>query len=900
MAIAPSYMRRKPLSSMLDFAEERAREAASLGDVITKLAQPTLTSMGAAPEPAVQRGPAPAPQKLGTMTGPATVTRAGSTIDPATITDPLFRSMVKQESGFRTDAVSPKGATGVAQIMPSTAVDPGFGVPSIFDLADASGIDYSSRTQDEAKRLLLQQPDLNLQFGQLYKNAMSDRYGGDPKLTAAAYNAGAGAVDKYGGVPPFAETQGYVAAVVPGANGLTVSTKGGGFGGAPQNVEDILGSLYPQTSPEDEKRLRRKDFLAAAGQGLSALSQGNPVDFTNIRQAAEARRQQGVTDMRERERARAAASLVYSQTGDADMAGAIASGAIQYGDVINERERQRIERDADLAKVKQAQVSGTLAKVYADVLPTLGLSDAAAKTITDGIASGMDPAVLLAPSQLAKVADEARKSEEAAADAAALRESAIASFLASGDPIKQRAAEYMSLSDMSVQEASKLAVDELGKPDEKAYQFEAEIKARMEALGEDRATATRSVLDKATQQGINLTLGPDGKITGVSVGGTAPAGGTAVPGSVIDIAKPEPGTIQGVTSEGDVTQQPIPGAVAPQQALVDLATSQQAAEIAAAEAAVAAEAAPVDLEAKRVELATQQQALTEAITTAPDAAVKLNAEARLAEVNAQIAQADFDALAANQSLDIETKETALEAARANIEKTKLDVAAKLREVEDAETGEKATAAKRIIRDSATTTRATQQVSRLLGMSKDWQPGIPGGISRLFAGYFPGSEIYDANTLVSSINANAMIRTIQLMKEASPTGSTGFGSTTVVETDAMQNELGKLDTKGGPDIFMEALKGFNNYVLDSAYGTQADIRANDALTDAEKEFYGQRFDLRTGEIVGLGLEALDEGVITIWDKDDQNSALETTPSDLSPEEREVFDMIEALSMEGDRR
>jgi hypothetical protein len=248
----------------------------------------------------------------------------------------------------------------------------------------------------------------------------------------------------------------------PAADGLTVSTKGGASGGAPQNVEGILASLYPQTSPEDEQRLRRKDFLAAAGQGLSALSQGGTVDFTNIRQAAEARRQQGVMDMRERERARAAASLVYSQTGDADMAGAIASGAIQYGDVINERERQRIERDADLAKVKQAQVSGTLAKVYADVLPTLGLSEAAAKTITDGIASGMDPAVLMAPSQLAKVADEARKSEEAAADAAALRESAIASFLASGNPIKQRAAEYMSLSDMSVQEATKLATDEIG------------------------------------------------------------------------------------------------------------------------------------------------------------------------------------------------------------------------------------------------------------------------------------------------------------------------------------------------------------------------------------------------------------------------------------------------------
>jgi hypothetical protein len=266
--------------------------------------------------------------------------------------------------------------------------------------------------------------------------------------------------------------------------------------------------------------------------------------------------------------------------------------------------------------------------------------------------------------------------------------------------------------------------------------------------------------------------------------------------------------------------------------------------------------------------------------------VKLNAEARLADVNAKIAQADFDALAANQSLDIETKETALEAARANIEKTKLDVAAKLREVEDAETGEKATAAKQTIRRAATTQSATRQVSRLLNMAEGWQPGIPGGLSRFIAGKFPGSEIYDANTLVASLNANSMINTIGLMKAASPTGATGFGSTTVVETDAMQNEIGKLDPNASPEIFIENLQGFNNYVLDSAYGTQEQILANDALTDAEKEFYGQRFDLKTGEIVGLGLVPLDDGVITLWDKEEAAP----TPSDYSPEELEIFNRI----------
>jgi hypothetical protein len=122
----------------------------------------------------------------------------------------------KETGGLRNPdmAVSPKGAVGRMQIMPATAMDPGYGVPSIFQLADAAGIDYKGKTADEAKKLLTN-PELNTAFAQNYVGAMSKKFGGDPVLTAASYNAGPAAVERAGGVPNYPETQKYVAGISP-------------------------------------------------------------------------------------------------------------------------------------------------------------------------------------------------------------------------------------------------------------------------------------------------------------------------------------------------------------------------------------------------------------------------------------------------------------------------------------------------------------------------------------------------------------------------------------------------------------------------------------------------------------------------------------------------------------
>jgi soluble lytic murein transglycosylase-like protein len=100
----------------------------------------------------------------------------------------LVRAVIRAESAYDPNAVSPKNAQGIMQLMPDTATR--FGVLNPFD------------------------PMQNLRGGMSYLRWLFARFGGDVTKTLAAYNAGEGAVDQYGGVPPYRETQDYVAKVL--------------------------------------------------------------------------------------------------------------------------------------------------------------------------------------------------------------------------------------------------------------------------------------------------------------------------------------------------------------------------------------------------------------------------------------------------------------------------------------------------------------------------------------------------------------------------------------------------------------------------------------------------------------------------------------------------------------
>jgi hypothetical protein len=118
------------------------------------------------------------------------------TTAPAAASQSLVNAMIHVESRGNPNAVSPVGARGLMQVMPATAMDPGFGLPSVFDFAQQIGVPVGKRTEAEAKRLLTD-PTVGALYGQQYMEAMLNRYNGNLDYALAAYNWGPGNIDTW-------------------------------------------------------------------------------------------------------------------------------------------------------------------------------------------------------------------------------------------------------------------------------------------------------------------------------------------------------------------------------------------------------------------------------------------------------------------------------------------------------------------------------------------------------------------------------------------------------------------------------------------------------------------------------------------------------------------------------
>lgn len=145
-----------------------------------------LLSSMPAEEPAEEPAEVPT-AKVSTVDPGKYATAVKAVSNKYNLPEDIFAALVKHESGYKQSAVSPKGAIGLTQLMPGTAKD--------------LGVDPND-------------PIANLEGGARYLRQQLDRFGGSVPLALAAYNAGPAAVERHKGVPPYKETQNYVASIL--------------------------------------------------------------------------------------------------------------------------------------------------------------------------------------------------------------------------------------------------------------------------------------------------------------------------------------------------------------------------------------------------------------------------------------------------------------------------------------------------------------------------------------------------------------------------------------------------------------------------------------------------------------------------------------------------------------
>lgn len=149
--------------------------------------------------------------------------------DTYQVSKDLLKAMAKAESNFHADATSHCGAMGIMQLMPGTAAS--LGVTDAYD------------------------PQQNIMGGAKYISRLLEKYNGNLSYAVAAYNAGSGNVDKYGGIPPFKETQNYVVKVLKyleegvaipdsSATATSYAQAAGSSGASGRTLQDVMDQYF--------------------------------------------------------------------------------------------------------------------------------------------------------------------------------------------------------------------------------------------------------------------------------------------------------------------------------------------------------------------------------------------------------------------------------------------------------------------------------------------------------------------------------------------------------------------------------------------------------------------------------------------------------------------------------
>jgi Transglycosylase SLT domain len=157
--------------------------------------------------------------------------------------DPDFiNSVIRAESGFHQNAVSKKGAQGLMQLMPGTASQ--LGVSNAFD------------------------PDANVEGGTKYLRELLEKYNYDVPKALAAYNAGPNRVDQYHGIPPYYETQAYIARIIRDFNRKKLEENPAlAKKGKASFSHASLGS-----NPTSRQRTRKAEVITAVPKGPESAS----------------------------------------------------------------------------------------------------------------------------------------------------------------------------------------------------------------------------------------------------------------------------------------------------------------------------------------------------------------------------------------------------------------------------------------------------------------------------------------------------------------------------------------------------------------------------------------------------------------------------------------------------